>query len=354
MDADVRDQIATEAARLLLRGKERDFAAARKRAARWLKRRKVRREDMPSNAEIQVQMYALSGVMSSERDPAVLWQMRQFSVQLMELLADWQPSARGAVVDECVTPGAEIVVIVNGSRDVVAGRLRAAGMATRNQPLSALDVDAGILWRLRVLDCFPAVIEGVETPQFEGNGAADSGSTASLQALLDSTPCAAPEAPTDEHPDAYSIFQMLLEPLAKAMLDPIDHPEGDALYHTLQVFELGVNARPYDAEFLLACLLHDVGQAINPRHPVLSAIDALGTLVTDRTRLLIELRPVAAEFLRTGVAPRSLRNSEDFEDAVLLARLDRAGRVPGTNVRTLDEAFDFLRALDAEWDDVDD
>jgi len=228
---ELREQIAIEAARLMLRGKEADFASARKRAARWLKRKRLTREEIPSNQEIQVQIYALSGLMASELSPA--------------------------------------------------------------------------------------------------------------EAL-----------PDDEHPDAFAVFRMLLEPLARVQLDPRTHPEGDALYHSLQVFELGKAERPYDEEFLLACLLHEVGRAINPRHPVLSAIDALGTLITDRTRFLIEQRPVAAEYLRSGDCPKSLRRSEDFEDAVLLARCDRAGRVPGAAVGTLDDAIAYLAGLDTAWDNA--
>jgi hypothetical protein len=227
---ELREQIAKEAARLMLRGKESDFAAARKRAARWLKRKRLTREEIPSNQEIQVQIYALSGLMASELTPA--------------------------------------------------------------------------------------------------------------EAL-----------PDDEHPDAFEVFRMLLEPLARVQLDPRWHPEGDALYHSLQVFELGKAERPYDEEFLLACLLHEIGRAINPQHTVLLAIDALGTLITDRTRFLIEQRPVAAAYLQTGECPKSLKKSEDFEDAVLLARCDRAGRVPGMQVGTLDEALDYLAGLDTAWDD---
>lgn len=341
MDDHLRQQIAIEAARLLLRGKEHDFTAARKRAARWLKRRKLRREDMPSNAEVQVQMYALSGVMASERDPAVAWQMRSFAAQLMELLADFQPRAQGAVLDGCATLGAEIIVTVIGPRDVIASRLKSAGLSVRN----VVDSDETGLWQLQLSQPFPTLIEG------RGSEISTGLTREQLQAVLQSTPSAAPEIPTDEHPDAFSVFEMLIEPLARVPLDPEYHPEGDALYHTLQVFELGVQERPYDEEFLLACLLHDAGLAINPKHPVLSVIDALGTLITDRTRELIELRPVAAEYLRTGECPRSLRKSEEFEDAVLLARLDRAGRVPGTTVRTLSEALDFVRNLDAEWEE---
>ncbi len=346
MDENLRQQIATEAARLLLRGKEQDFTAARKRAARWLKRRKLRREDMPSNAEVQVQMYALSGVMASERDPAVAWQMRSFAGQLMDLLADLQPCARGAVLDGCATLGAEIVVSVVGSRDVVAGRLKAAGLSVRTVSVTASGSEVSALWQLQIPQPFPALVEG------RGSGGEVSGySPQELRDVLHSTPSSAAEIPTDEHPDAFSVFEMLIEPLARVSLDPEYHPEGDALYHTLQVFELGLQERPYDEEFLLACLLHDAGLAINPRHPVLSVIDALGTLITERTRDLIELRPIAAEYLRTGQCPQRLRKSEEFEDAVLLAKLDRAGRVPGTRVRTLPAALDFIRQLATEWDE---
>jgi len=342
MHDDLRQQIATEAARLLLRGKEQDFTAARKRAARWLKRRKLRRENMPSNAEVQVQMYALSGVMAAERDPAVAWQLRHFALQLLELFDDLQPVARGAVSDGCPTPGAEIGVSVVGSREVALPRLKAAGLSARSMP----NVEDGQLWQLYVAQPFPTVIEGRASDE-PANGL----TSQTLRELLDTTPSVAMEVPTDAHPDAFSVFEMLIEPLSRVALDPEFHPEGDALYHTLQVFELGLHERPYDEEFLLACLLHDAGLAINPKHPVLSVIDAVGTLITDRTRTLIELRPVAAEYLRTGECPKSLRKSAEFEDVVLLARLDRAARVPGAIVRTLPEALAEIRNLAEEWDD---
>ena len=59
------------------------------------------------------------------------------------------------------------------------------------------------------------------------------------------------------------------------MQPPKTHPEGDVLYHSLQVFELARQALPYDEDFLLAALLHDVGKAIDRREHVAAALEAL-------------------------------------------------------------------------------
>ena len=60
------------------------------------------------------------------------------------------------------------------------------------------------------------------------------------------------------------------------------------LYHSLQVFELAREELPYDEEFLLAALLHDVGKAIDPREHVAAALEALEGFITPRTAWLIE------------------------------------------------------------------
>ena len=80
---------------------------------------------------------------------------------------------------------------------------------------------------------------------------------------------------------------MRLEPLEAIKQNPKHHPEGDALYHSLQVFELAREARPYDEEFLLAALLHDVGKAIDPQDHAAAAAFALRGTLTERTAWLI-------------------------------------------------------------------
>ena len=167
-----------------------------------------------------------------------------------------------------------------------------------------------------------------------------------------------PSRPLDEDDDEdvstddfFAALRLLLEPLGRFRMNPELHPEGDALYHSLQVFELGRAARSYDEEFLLACLLHDVGLAINPKHALEAALDALDGIVTDRTLFLIENRPAATAYLKTGACSRSLKKSENFEELLLLARCNRDGCVPGAQVCTLDEALEYIAGLETAWDE---
>ncbi len=81
---------------------------------------------------------------------------------------------------------------------------------------------------------------------------------------------------------------MRLGPLEAVKQNVKYHPEGDALFHSLQVFELARHARPYDEEFLLAALLHDVGKAIDPHDHVATGVEALRGAVPPRTLLLVE------------------------------------------------------------------
>ncbi len=228
MSHELRQKIAAEAARLMLRGKYADFMSARRQAARWFAKRKLASDELPTAAEIQQEMYALACL---ER-----------------------PGADGG--DDELLSQAEI----------------------------------------------------------------------------------------------FAALRMLLEPLGRFRMNLLLHPEGDALYHSLQVFELGRAARPYDEEFLLACLLHDVGLGIDPTHAVDAALRALEGLVTERTLFLIEHRLTATHYLQTGECPRALRKSEDFEDLLLLARCNRDGRQKGVSVCELDEALDYIASLDSAWE----
>ncbi len=108
--------------------------------------------------------------------------------------------------------------------------------------------------------------------------------------------------------------------------------------------------RPYDEEFLLAALLHDVGKAIEPSDHVAAALQALEGSITERTAWLIE-HHMEAQALRTGTlgtrARSRLQQSEHYDDLMLLCEVDRRGRVPGAAVGELDEVLDYIRGLAA-------
>ena len=85
--------------------------------------------------------------------------------------------------------------------------------------------------------------------------------------------------------DRFHVYQMLLEPLEHVRENIERHPEGDVLYHSLQVFDLARQELPYDEEFLLAALLHDVGKGLDRREHIEAAVAALDGFVTPADRL---------------------------------------------------------------------
>src|SRR5205823_14979879 len=91
----------------------------------------------------------------------------------------------------------------------------------------------------------------------------------------------------EDHSARFERYRLLLQPLEGVKQSARYHPEGDALYQSLQVFELARAERPYDEEFLLAALLHDVGKAIDPADAVTAALQAVEGPITERTAPLI-------------------------------------------------------------------
>lgn len=143
-------------------------------------------------------------------------------------------------------------------------------------------------------------------------------------------------------------FYALLAPMDRVKLSRDTHPEGDLLYHSLQVFTLAKEARDWDEEFLVAALLHDVGKGIDPTDAHEATLTAVQGIVSDRTFWLIEQLPLqhrSSEGTLGGRARRRLSEHPDGEELRLLAACDSDGRVPGRTVCTLEEAIGELRVL---------
>ena len=151
--------------------------------------------------------------------------------------------------------------------------------------------------------------------------------------------------------DRFNVYRSLLLPLEHVVQNPEYHPEGDALYHSLQVFELGYRQLPYDEEFLLAALLHEIGLAIEPRDPHKAALAALQGYVTERTAWLIENHLLVHQ-LRAGPLghrqERRLRANDSYRELLVLGECDRQGRVPGGDAPELEEALELIHQLNGE------
>ncbi|MEM9354482.1 MAG: hypothetical protein AAGA92_15860 [Planctomycetota bacterium] len=154
-------------------------------------------------------------------------------------------------------------------------------------------------------------------------------------------------------PERFAEYVTLLKPLADVRQDPATHPEGDALYHSLQVFVLAEEALPYDEEFQTASLLHDIGLAIDRKQPVEAALEALEGLVTPRTLWLVEHVPTA-HAKKAGLlgarGRRRLDEHADREELMQLAECDLRGRKRGAEVPEAEEAVERLARL-CELDD---
>jgi hypothetical protein len=151
--------------------------------------------------------------------------------------------------------------------------------------------------------------------------------------------------------DRFDHYRRLLLPLEQVKLNPEYHPEGDCLNHTLQVFDLARHELPYDEEFLLAALLHDVGKAIDRKGHIIAGLTALDGSITPRTAWLIEHHTEANQLARgeLGVrAKRRLEAHEDFLQLELLSKCDRGGRQKKVLVPDVDEALNYLRELEQE------
>ena len=117
------------------------------------------------------------------------------------------------------------------------------------------------------------------------------------------------------------------------------HPEGDALYHSLQVFDL---ARRDSGDRVLwaAALLHDVGKALGSADHAETGADLLEGLVAPRVVWLVRHH---LDLLHSpGLTKRRLRGRPELADLQRLRRWDVGGRSPSASVMSAAAAVDLL------------
>lgn len=123
--------------------------------------------------------------------------------------------------------------------------------------------------------------------------------------------------------------------------DPYWHPEGDALFHSLQVHAIAL-CETDDVELLAAALLHDVGKAHPGAHEIVGA-QLLDGLVPDRVAWLVchhldLLRRPGRTRKRLGSDPR-------LRDLERLRGWDLDGRDPDAWVGSVEDAVETIREV---------
>ncbi len=357
----VRRQVAWEAARLMYSREVSEYLPAKLKAARRVARGDFKPSDLPSNSEIRDQVQIWANLHEGQQRTENLRDMRLEALRMMRVLRTFRPRLIGSTLTGHVRRGSDIDLhVFSDSIEAVAAALDAEGFSyeIERKRVRKLGREQTFV-HIHVADRFPfeLTIYAANMAHYAFKSsitgkAIERASIAELeQFLVREYPGVSLEQSVleaESRVDRFQIYEMLLLPLENVKENPEYHPEGDALYHSLQVFELARIELPYDEEFLLAALLHDVGKAIDRGDHVAAGLEALAGYITPRSAWLIE-HHTEGQCLLDGTlahaARRRLEASEDHEELKLLARCDRNGRKPGGEAPDLAEAIEYLREL---------
>ncbi len=363
-DAKLRSAIAFEAARLMYERVESEYFTAKRKAAKRLCRNDLKPSDLPSNAEIRDQIQTFARLHEGDARTKNLMQMRLHALRMMRQLCRFRPRLIGSVMTGHTRKGSDIDLhLFCNSTEAITNILDETGLqydVERKQVEK--HGESRVFIHIHVYDTFN--FELTIYPEDKAHFVFKSSITgkaierASIAEFEQFLAAEYPELNVDEAieeqeetVDPYQLFRLMLLPLERVKQNVKYHPEGDVLYHSLQVFELAKDVRPYDEEFLLAALLHDIGKGIDPYDHVVAGLQALEGLVTERTQFLIENHMIALEYKAGTLGHRArlkLEAAADFEDLMLLRECDTGGRVSGATVGTVDEALEYVRELERQ------
>jgi hypothetical protein len=353
----LRRRLAFDAARLIYTRQESDPYRAVLRAARKAFRGWLKPSEFPSATEIRLHLQKMSWITDGDARFDNLRDVRRKALELMRSLSQFSPRLVGSAVSGDVRRLRQIDLRLFTDDPVsVAAVLDAFDPATLHDELAVIRGGQSLslpVWRLfkplptRII-AWPARDARRAIRRRATGIKADQATLPQLEALIRREYPEFDDSSPDDEIDRFQVYRMLLSPLASVEQSRRMHPEGDALYHSLQVFELARRELPYDEEFLLAALLHDIGKALDPQNHVVVGLAALNGHITERTGWLIANHTDAHRLLGGTIgqrARRRLQHDENYDELLLLARCDREGRVPGGEAPELDEALDYIRGI---------
>lgn len=340
---------------------ESEYFRAKLKAARQICKGWVKPADLPSNAEIRDEIQSLARIYEGERRVDDLRAMRLEALRMMERLERFRPRLIGSVLTGHVRKGSDIDIHVFADAISPLTRIfdELGVVYDVERKRVRKDGEERVFTHIHVEDRYPFELTVYATDQkhtvFKSSITGKPIERATIPQLRQFLAEQYPEIDLDaelialdDRLDRFQVYESLLLPLENVKQSPKYHPEGDALYHSLQVFDLARDELPYDEEFLTAALLHDVGKAIDPYDHVNAGLEALSEFVTERTAWLIRYHMDAHLVLDGTIGARArkrLSANESYEELLTLCHCDRAGRVPGAVAPELNEAIDYLREL---------
>ncbi len=341
----LRRQICFEAARAMYFRHESEYYRAKQKAAQRICKGWIKPSDLPSNAEIREEIQSFARLHEGQQRTDNLQLMRLTALRVMRLLERFKPKLIGSTLTGHVRQGSDIDL------HLFSDSLAAITAALDEQMLFydverkrvRKDGEERIFTHVHLKDTFAVELtiyaSNLVNQVFKSSITGKPIERASIAELEQLLSVEYPELGIDEslqdmedQPDRFQLFYALLLPLEEVKQHPKYHPEGDALYHSLQVFDLACDQLPYDEEFLLAALLHDIGKGIDRHDHVAAGLEALEGFISQRTAWLIEYHIEAHKILDGTIgsrAHRRLRENESYEELLLLCGCDRAGRVAG-------------------------
>ncbi len=251
-DVRIRRQIALLAARLMYERQESEYFTAKRKAARQLGvDHRYRPRDLPANREIRDQIQALANLHEGPKRQQNLKEMRLEALRMMRLLQAFRPRLIGSVLTGHVRQGSDIDLHVfsNNESSITAVLDEQNYRYTTQHKRIIKHNTERFFTHIHIQDRFNfeltlypedkahyvfkssitgSAIERATTPEVE-------------KLLVHEYPDLQLEEEIErmqEHVDHFELYRLLLEPLAEVKQNPTWHPEGDALYHSLQVFEL--------------------------------------------------------------------------------------------------------------------
>ena len=357
----LRRQIAWLAAKLMYDREESEYYRAKMKAARRIYKGWVSPKDLPSNAEIRDEIQQLARLIEGDDRKNNLREMRVAALALMKHLEKYRPRIIGSVLTGHIRTGSDIDLhVFSNNVHAITAELEFQNLRYEvTRKLVRKNNEETTYRHVHVFDRFEfeltvypesklsyvfkssitgKAIERASIPQFE-------------EFLTREYPDIHLEnelSTANESVDRFQVFESLLLPLERVKQSPTYHPEGDALYHSLQVYDLACDQLPYDEEFLLAALLHDVGKGINPLDHVNAGLDAVHGFITERTGWLIKNHMLAHQIHDRSIGARKLRRlkeNESFDELLLLGQCDRDGRCVGVQTSDIEDALDYIRDI---------